>query len=152
MKGEDVRSTSSSRSGRCSRPFFRLSVIFCLSRSCCLDWSALPFPSAVFAPLPVSRSFSPLLLRALGDCSLSLSNSEKRQGTYGAAVVSSKICRFFRSCASGRWASRFSSESRRSGAARAGEMGVSSTVVVGSDAIVFLSFFLLRRGMKQRSW
>lgn len=80
MKGEDVRSTSSSRSGRCSRPFFRLSVIFCRSRSCCLDWSALPFPSAVFAPLPVSRSpgLSPHFCFVLSGIALSLSPIVKK--------------------------------------------------------------------------
>lgn len=46
--------------------------------------------------------------------------------TYGAVVVSSKMCLFLRSCASGRCCRCFSKLLRRS-LLRTGEMGVSST-------------------------
>lgn len=47
--------------------------------------------------------------------------------TYGAVFVSSRMCRFFRSCTSGRCWRCFSKLSRRS-KLRVGEMGVSSTL------------------------
>lgn len=55
--------------------------------------------------------------------------------TYGAALVSSKIFLFFRSCASGRSWRCFSSELRRS----MGERGLSSTLgVLDSSAMIDL--------------
>lgn len=47
--------------------------------------------------------------------------------TYGAVLVSSRMFRFFKSCASGRCCKCFSSESRRC----TGEIGVSSTPMAG---------------------
>ena len=54
-----------------------------------------------------------------------------RYCAYGAAVVSSRICLFFRSCTSGLCCKCFSSEFRRS----TGEMGVSSTLRSGVSSI-----------------
>lgn len=56
--------------------------------------------------------------------------------THGAAVVSSRICLFLRSCASGRCCKCFSRELRRS----IGEMGAVSTAGVAWSAIVVASF------------
>lgn len=56
-------------------------------------------------------------------------------GTYGAVVVSSRICLFFRSCGSGLCCKCFSKLFRRS-RERTGEIGVSSTIT--SAALSFL--------------
>jgi hypothetical protein len=61
-----------------------------------------------------------------------------RTETYGAVVVSKRICRFLRSCGSGRCCRCFSRLLRRS-RERTGEMGVSSTITsVDSFAGMFL--------------
>ena len=63
---------------------------------------------------------------------------EEGETTYGAAVVSRRICRFFRSCTSGRCASRRSNELR---SVWVGEMEDSST---GGGAIVLESVAVAR--------
>lgn len=92
-----VRSTSSSRSGRFSRFFWRLSVAFLRSNASCVACRELIANQC-------------LSLKWVGRA-------------YGAAVVLSRMLRFFKSCGSGRVCRCFSRESRR----WTGEMGVSST-------------------------
>jgi len=60
--------------------------------------------------------------------------------TYGAALVSSKMFRFLRSCTSGLCVRCFSSELRRSIGPRVGEMGVVSTSCgVSVDMLLWVS-------------
>ena len=134
MDKDDSRSINCSRSGRCSRPFFRLSVTCWRWSSSCCACRALIWGEKSVSQNSLGNQ-NEILDRETHRWSSVVSGEDEDRKTHGAAVVSKRMCLFFKSWASGRCWRCFSRLSRPS----IGETGLSSIVC----AVVACAMFVL---------